>query len=44
MSADEQRAAGCIVGQDYPAPIVDHAWARQRTLEAFARARETGQG
>jgi deoxyribodipyrimidine photo-lyase len=44
MSADEQQAAGCIVGQDYPAPIVDHAWARQRTLEAFARARETGQG
>jgi deoxyribodipyrimidine photo-lyase len=26
----EQRAAGCIIGEDYPAPIVDHA--RQREL------------
>ncbi|MGF1660336.1 MAG: FAD-binding domain-containing protein [Rubrimonas sp.] len=25
MSAEEQRAAGCALGRDYPAPIVDHA-------------------
>jgi deoxyribodipyrimidine photo-lyase len=32
MSADEQRSAGCRIGRDYPAPIVDHA-------EAYAAAR-----
>jgi deoxyribodipyrimidine photo-lyase len=41
MASDVQRAAGCIIGQDYPAPIIDHAWARERALEAYARARET---
>jgi deoxyribodipyrimidine photo-lyase len=40
MVPDAQRVAGCVVGQDYPAPIVDHAWARERTLAAYARARE----
>lgn len=24
MSAEEQAAAGCIIGKDYPAPLVDH--------------------
>lgn len=42
MPADVQQAAGCIIGQDYPAPIVDHGMARQRTLEAFQAAREAG--
>merc|ERR1719456_506934 len=28
----EQRKAGCIVGQDYPAPIVDHAAAREANI------------
>lgn len=27
-----------MIGRDYPAPIVDHAEARQRTLERFKRA------
>ena len=31
----EQRAAGCVIGRDYPHPIVDHAAARERTLAAF---------
>jgi deoxyribodipyrimidine photo-lyase len=35
-----QREVGCVIGQDYPAPVVDHAWARERTLQAFAQARE----
>jgi deoxyribodipyrimidine photo-lyase len=39
MEAAEQRRAGCVIGQDYPAPVVDHAMARERTLAAFARAR-----
>ena len=25
MSDEEQRRAGCVIGRDYPAPIVDHA-------------------
>ena len=39
MPLDVQRESGCIVGQDYSAPIVDHAWARERTLNAYAQAR-----
>jgi deoxyribodipyrimidine photolyase len=39
MPLDVQREAGCIVGQDYPAPMVDHAWARERILNAYAQAR-----
>ncbi|MFN2189351.1 MAG: cryptochrome/photolyase family protein [Candidatus Promineifilaceae bacterium] len=35
-----QEAAGCIIGLDYPNPIVDHAFARERTLAAYALARE----
>ncbi len=31
----EQRRSGCVIGRDYPAPIVDHQLARQRTLEAY---------
>jgi deoxyribodipyrimidine photo-lyase len=30
-----QRQVGCRIGQDYPAPIVEHAAARQRALEAY---------
>ena len=30
MPADVQVAAGCVIGRDYPAPIVDHAAARDR--------------
>lgn len=35
-----QRDAGCVVGRDYPAPVVEHAAARERTLAAYRRARE----
>ena len=35
MSADEIRAAGVVVGVDYPAPIVDLAEGRARALAAF---------
>jgi deoxyribodipyrimidine photo-lyase len=31
-------AAGVELGKDYPAPIVDHALARQKTLERYAAA------
>jgi deoxyribodipyrimidine photo-lyase len=32
MTADEQRAAGCRIGVDYPRPIVDHAREREVAL------------
>ncbi|BBF92753.1 cryptochrome/photolyase family protein [Blastochloris tepida] len=32
----ERAAAGVRLGDTYPAPIVDHAWARNRALAAFA--------
>jgi deoxyribodipyrimidine photo-lyase len=35
MSDDEQGAAGCVIGRDYPAPIVDHAAERRRALEIY---------
>jgi deoxyribodipyrimidine photo-lyase len=35
MPDDVQREAECTIGKDYPAPIVDHATARQAALEAF---------
>lgn len=38
MPASEQRSAHCVVGQDYPAPIIDHAFARDRALAAYRSA------
>jgi deoxyribodipyrimidine photo-lyase len=34
-----QRSSGCAIERDYPAPIVDHALARERTLAAYGVAR-----
>ena len=34
----ELAAAGIVLGRDYPAPIVDHAAARQRALDAYQTA------
>jgi deoxyribodipyrimidine photo-lyase len=39
VSAKRQKEAGCIIGRDYPKPIVDHAAARAKTLERFSAAR-----
>src|SRR4051812_26898787 len=35
MSEEEQRAAGCLIGVDYPAPIVDHAQERRVAMERY---------
>lgn len=38
MSDDEQQAAGCVIGRDYPEPLVDHAAARRRAIERYREA------
>ena len=35
MNPAQQRAAGCLIDQDYPAPIIDHAFARDRALQHY---------
>ncbi len=35
MPLEVQHKAGCLIGRDYPSPIVDHAFARQRALAAY---------
>ena len=39
MPDDVQQQAGCVIGTDYPAPIVDHAEARREALARYGRAR-----
>ncbi len=35
MTDDEQSEAGCVIGRDYPAPIVEHAVERRRAVERY---------
>jgi deoxyribodipyrimidine photo-lyase len=35
MPAEVQRQVGCVIGSDYPQPIVDHVAARRRALERY---------
>ncbi len=39
MDAEQQDASMCRIGRDYPAPVVEHAQARKRTLERYVAAR-----
>jgi deoxyribodipyrimidine photo-lyase len=39
MPPAEQRAAGCVIGRDYPAPVVDHAAQRAKALALFKAVR-----
>ncbi len=41
MGPGAQEAAHCVIGRDYPAPIVDHAVARGKTLERYAKSRKS---
>jgi deoxyribodipyrimidine photo-lyase len=38
MSPAQQAAAGCVIGRDYPEPVVDHAEERVRALARYRRA------
>lgn len=40
MSPDEQKAAACAIGREYPAPIVDHAREREVALILFEKVRK----
>jgi deoxyribodipyrimidine photo-lyase len=40
MPAEVQRESSCVVGDDYPERIVDHNWARERTMAAFRGVKE----
>ncbi len=35
MTELDQRMAGCVIGVDYPAPVVDHRRERERALERY---------
>ena len=35
MPDEVQHAAGCVIGEHYPRPIVDHAQARREALERY---------
>lgn len=36
-----QRELGCVIGHDYPAPVLDHARARHEAIARYARALAT---
>lgn len=40
LPAEVQRAVGCRIGEDYPAPLIDHRVGRERALEAFEQVKE----
>ena len=39
MPSAVQASAGCRIGIDYPHPMIDHNWARQRVLNVFKHAK-----
>ncbi|MBK5108134.1 MAG: deoxyribodipyrimidine photo-lyase [Anaerolineales bacterium] len=43
MPEEIQRQSRCIIGQDYPYPIIDHSFARERILEVYNRAKQSYQ-
>lgn len=38
-----QEAAGCLIGADYPRPLVDHDKARQENIAKMAKAYKQGE-
>jgi deoxyribodipyrimidine photo-lyase len=44
MPPELQGEVGCVIGRDYPAPIVDHVEARRLALARYRRPRATARG
>jgi deoxyribodipyrimidine photo-lyase len=44
MSVAEQQRAGCVIGRDYPVPVVDHAVQRGLALALFRQAAQRAGG
>jgi deoxyribodipyrimidine photo-lyase len=42
LSASDQRQYGVKIGRDYPAPIIDHGFARDRALRHYRHSRTLG--
>ena len=40
MPSKLQKEIGCLIGQDYPAPIIDHSEARKRALEVYGQTKQ----
>lgn len=38
MPEEVQEKVGCVIGRDYPEPIVDHRRAREQAMERFREA------
>ncbi|MGP4076426.1 cryptochrome/photolyase family protein [Halobacillus sp. K22] len=43
MSLEDQKEANCVIGKDYPEPMVDHKTMRVRAIEMFKNEKE-GEG
>jgi deoxyribodipyrimidine photo-lyase len=35
MPFEVQKQANCLIGNDYPQPIVNHSWARERAIDVY---------
>ena len=44
MPIEIQKQANCIVGQDYPLPVIDHFQARNITLDAYKKSKSFYKG
>jgi deoxyribodipyrimidine photo-lyase len=44
MPLEVQQACGCVIGRDYPYPIVDHALMRQRAVDLYQSERRGASG
>jgi deoxyribodipyrimidine photo-lyase len=40
MPPDVQANTWCMIGKHYPQPIVEHAFARQRALDAYSKIKK----
>lgn len=40
LPSDKQSEIGCIIGKDYPAPIIEHSFARQRSLHTYKLSKD----